>query len=93
MSSRQPTLFDGARLQMDQAMRMTMESLQTYGPRFRHWAIAWSGGKDSSALLTLVCHLIDSGRIAAPESLTVCYADTRMELTPLAAAALDITGR
>lgn len=74
-------------------MRMTMESLQTYGPRFRHWAIAWSGGKDSSALLTLVCHLIDSGRIAAPESLTVCYADTRMELTPLAAAALDITGR
>lgn len=87
---KQPTLFEGARLQMNEAMQMTIESMQTYGPRFRHWAIAWSGGKDSSALLTLICYLIDSGKIAAPESLTVCYADTRMELTPLAAAALDI---
>lgn len=87
---KQPMLFEGARLQMNEAMQMTIESMQTYGPRFRHWAIAWSGGKDSSALLTLICYLIDSGKIAAPESLTVCYADTRMELTPLAAAALDI---
>lgn len=90
MSSRQPTLFESARIQMDEALRLTIESMRTYGPRFRHWAIAWSGGKDSSCLVTMLVHLIETKQIPQPETLTVLYADTRMELTPLAAAALDI---
>lgn len=84
----QPTLFQGsARLAYDDAIELTLQSLHAYGPTHDHWAIAWSGGKDSSALLTLIIHLIDVGRIAAPRSMTVFYADTRQELPPLAIAA------
>ena len=91
MSARQPTLFEGsARLVYDDAVEMTVASLQAYGPAHDHWCIAWSGGKDSSALLTLVVHLIDVGRIAAPRTLTVFYADTRQELPPLQASATRI---
>src|SRR5689334_22633123 len=76
----QQSLFEGARLRLDDSIRLTIASLNEYGPRFDRWAIAWSGGKDSTALVTLVVHLIDSGQIARPKSLTVFYADTRMEL-------------
>lgn len=88
---RQPTLFEGTkRLAYDDAIELTIQSLQAYGPHHDHWAIAWSGGKDSSALLTVIVHLIEVGRIAAPKSLTVFYADTRQELPPLAIAARQI---
>lgn len=85
-----PTLFGGQRMQMDESIRLTAESLATYGRTHDHWAIAWSGGKDSSATLTLVVWLIDSGRVPRPKSLTVLYADTRLELTPLAVSAVQI---
>lgn len=79
----QPTLFDEQRMNMCEAMDLTAESLEAHAGNHHQWAIAWSGGKDSTALLSLVLHLIDSGRIAGPEKLTVYYADTRMELLPL----------
>ncbi|WP_246697012.1 phosphoadenosine phosphosulfate reductase domain-containing protein [Methylobacterium planeticum] len=69
---------------------MTLMSLAEYGPQHDHWGIAWSGGKDSTATLTLILHLIEVGRLAPPKSLTVYYADTRQELTPLALAAAEI---
>ncbi|MGC8384964.1 hypothetical protein ACP3P8_23015 [Pseudomonas aeruginosa] len=51
----------------------------------------WPGqGKDSTTTLTLLIWLIDTGRIKAPKTLTVFYADTRQELPPLAIAALQI---
>jgi len=75
---------------MDDAIDLTVASLQAYAPHHPHWAVAWSGGKDSTATLTLLLHLIAIGRVTRPESLTVLYADTRQELPPLAAAALDI---
>lgn len=84
-------LFAGSqRLQMTESIGLTVQSLQAYAPDHDHWGMAWSGGKDSSAALTLLCWLIDTSRIPAPRSLTVFYADTRMELTPLAIAALQI---
>ncbi len=83
MSKRQLALYEGARISMHESIQLTVDSLNTYGPRFKHWAIAWSGGKDSSALVTLVPYLIDSGKVPRPESLTVFYADTRLELLPL----------
>lgn len=79
----QGSLFGGRRLQMNESIDLTIASLNEYGPRHKHWAIAWSGGKDSTTLVTLVAHLIESGRIEKPQSLTVLYADTRMELLPL----------
>ncbi|MER9471070.1 phosphoadenosine phosphosulfate reductase family protein [Mesorhizobium sp. M0520] len=88
MKSFQPTLFEGSkRLVYDEAVDLTLQSMQAYGPAHDHWGIAWSGGKDSSATLSLIVHLIDVGRLAPPKSLTVFYADTRQELPPLAIAA------
>jgi len=87
----QSSFFDGGRrLQMTESIELTVQSLQAYGPDHQDWGIAWSGGKDSTATLTLICWLIESGRIPAPRSLTVFYADTRQELPPLAAAAAQI---
>lgn len=81
------------RMEVGEAMELTVQSLQAYGATHRHWAVAWSGGKDSTAILTLLLALLESGELAWPETLTVFYADTRMELPPLAIAALAIMER
>lgn len=88
MSIRDLSLFEGgARLQMTESIELTIQSLQAYGPQHDHWVVAWSGGKDSTATLTLIAWLIDTGKVQAPQRLTVLYADTRQELPPLAIAA------
>jgi DNA sulfur modification protein DndC len=83
MSRNQLTLFEGHRLTLDDALDLTAQSLAAYAVDYRHWAIAYSGGKDSTATLTAVVSLIRQGRIPVPETLTVLYADTRQELPPL----------
>lgn len=90
--SRQVDIFSplADRMPLGEQMELALQSLQAYGPEHEHWCIAWSGGKDSTTLLTLILFFISSGQLAAPKSLTVFYADTRMELPPLAAAALAI---
>lgn len=80
---KQEALFGDARLQMTDSIDLTVASLQAHGPDHRHWSVAWSGGKDSTATLTLLVYLIESGKVPRPERLTVLYADTRMELLPL----------
>jgi DNA sulfur modification protein DndC len=85
-----PSLFDGIRSTLGDAIKQTVESLKVYAATHEHWAIAYSGGKDSSALVTVVAHLIETGQIPAPKSLTVLYADTRMEITPLQVAAIKV---
>lgn len=87
---RNESLWEGERLTLERSVELTLESLHMYGAGYRHWAIAYSGGKDSSATVTLVAYLIATGAIPAPESLTVLYADTRMELPPLHACAMTI---
>lgn len=78
------------RLQMTESIELTIQSLQAYGREHDHWGIAWSGGKDSSATLTLIIYLLDTGKIPRRKSITVFYADTRQELIPLAVAARHI---
>ncbi len=80
---RQDSLFGDQRLQMTESIDLTIASPRHYGPDHRHWAVAWSGGKDSTALVTLVVYLIESGKVPRPETFTVLYADTRLELLPL----------
>lgn len=90
-SARQVDLFSASpRMEVGEAMELTVASLQAHALLHDHWAIAWSGGKDSTATLTLVISLIESGTVPKPKTLTVIYADTRMELPPLAIAAMAI---
>jgi DNA sulfur modification protein DndC len=84
------SLFEADRLTLPDAIDLSVASLNTYGERYRHWAIAYSGGKDSTATLAFVLWSLGSGRVTPPESLTVLYADTRMELPPLQQAAVRI---
>ena len=53
MRAQQTSMFDGQRLTLDDAIDLTRQSLIAYGLEYRHWAIAYSGGKDSSALLKM----------------------------------------
>lgn len=91
MKKEQLNIFATSRMQMNESIELTVQSLNAYGEKYNHWAIAWSGGKDSSTLVTLVIWLIETGRVKKPKSLTVIYADTRMELMPLYIAARDIS--
>lgn len=77
----------GVRMVHQEAVELTLQSLLAYWPRHQHVAVAWSGGKDSTATLTLLIHLIDSGELPQPDRLYVFYADTRQELPPIQIAA------
>ena len=82
------SLFENERLSLERSIELSAESLRHYGSLYKHWAIAFSGGKDSSATVTLVVDLIEKGEIPRPQSVTVLYADTRQELPPLHNAAM-----
>lgn len=71
----------------------TLLSLRAYWDRHEHVAVAWSWGKDSTALLTMLIHLIDSGELTQPKRLYVFCADTRLELPPLQIAAEAIIAK
>jgi len=87
----QLNLFGSKRLEFNEQIQITCDSLNLHGPKHEHWAIAWSMGKDSTTLVTLTIQLILSGQVKAPKSLTILCADTRMELIPLWLAAKGIT--
>jgi DNA sulfur modification protein DndC len=84
------SLFEEERLTLPRSIELSIESLCYYGSLYKHWAIAFSGGKDSSATVTLVAHLLEMGLIPKPETLTILYADTRQELPPLHTSAMNI---
>lgn len=82
------SLFSGgARMVSEEAIELTLASLRAYWCQHEHHALAWSGGKDSTAMLTLLIHLIEVGEIPRPTKLFVFYADTRQELPPIQRAA------
>lgn len=87
---KQQSLFDEYRLTLKDAIELSLSSLREYGPRYRRWSIAYSGGKDSSATATFVAWAIKSGQVDPPESLTILYADTRQEYPPLHTTAMRL---
>ncbi|WP_412027039.1 phosphoadenosine phosphosulfate reductase family protein [Deinococcus yunweiensis] len=89
----QASLWPEERQTLSDALELTALSLNEYGRTNRHWVIAYSGGKDSTATVTVIDWLITQGRVTAPESLTVLYVDTRMELPPLQASAAQVLAR
>ncbi len=91
-STKQISLFEDARLDLEGAVDLSLASLREYGKRYRHWAVAYSGGKDSSATVTFTAWAIQAGLVSPPDSLTVLYSDTRQELPPLQQAAVKLLG-
>jgi DNA sulfur modification protein DndC len=79
----QLNIFGTEPITVAESIELTISSLNTYGSLHEHWAMAWSWGKDSTTLVTLVVQLINTGQIKAPKTLTVFAADTRLELIPL----------
>jgi len=88
--SKQPSLFEGIRMTLQDAIELTIMSMMEYATRYRHWSVAFSGGKDSSATLAIVLYLLSAGLIPAPETLTILYADTGLEMLPLHHTAMQI---
>jgi DNA sulfur modification protein DndC len=84
------SMFESQRLTLADSIDLTRQSLLAYGVEYRHWAIAYSGGKDSTATVATVVHLIETQQIPRPESLTVLYADTRQEIPPLHVGAMQM---
>eukprot|EP01136_Pigoraptor_vietnamica_P027388 Opistho-1_new@83623 len=84
----QANLFSGEVSQcVGECVERTAMNMLAHAGNYDHWILAYSGGKDSSATVTVIVTLIQLGAIPAPKTLTVMYADTRMELPPLQAAA------
>lgn len=84
---RKQSLWEDERMSMAGAIETSITSLNAYATDYDDWSIAYSGGKDSSATVSFVIWAIRTGRVPAPRSLTVLYADTRQELPPLAETA------
>lgn len=80
----------GVRMVSEEAIELTLQSLRAYWDKHEHVALAWSGGKDSTAMLTLLIHLIEAGELPRPAKLFVFYADTRQELPPIQMAAEQV---
>lgn len=88
--ARQLSLFKDMQLSFAESRELSLQSLRKYGQRYSHWAISYSGGKDSSATTTLIAWAIKTKQVPAPQSLTILYADTRMELPPLQQTAMKL---
>lgn len=79
----QLVLWPDQRLTHQSSVDLALESLNVWGRDYKHWVIAYSGGKDSTALTTFTVWAVRQGLVPRPETLTVLYADTRQELPPL----------
>lgn len=54
------------------------------------WTIGYSGGKDSTTMLSLLAYAFEFGVLERPKRVQVQYADTGMEVVPLHNAALSV---
>ena len=79
---RTPSLFEEDRLTLPKSIELSVESLRHYGSLYKHWVVSFSGGKDSSATVTLIADLIKNGSIPEPESLTILYAEPVKSFLP-----------
>jgi len=88
MKAQNISLWGEERFTLQQAMDLTIDSLKKRAYPYKHWVVAFSGGKDSTTVATLLMHLMETGQVQAPERFTVVFADTGMEAPPLFFAAL-----
>lgn len=90
--SAQLNLFTNSKLSFDESIQILIDSVNAIASNYDHWVFAWSGGKDSTTLVTLIMTLIDTGQIKhKPKTIDVLIADSRAELLPLQAGADQIS--
>jgi DNA sulfur modification protein DndC len=89
-TNRRISFFDDQRLTQSEAIELTAQALIYYIGQYPDVVVSYSGGKDSTSLLTLLLVLIEAGRVPRPRSLRVLLANTRVELPLLHLAALQI---
>lgn len=90
------TLFSGEgdlTVSVGAFIERTRMNMLAHACSYDHWIFAFSGGKDSTTAVTVIVTLIEMGELPRPKSITVMYADTRMELPPLQASARAIMER
>ncbi|MFC3581114.1 phosphoadenosine phosphosulfate reductase domain-containing protein [Sphingomonas hylomeconis] len=88
------SLFSGDhRASVGECVERTVSNMIAHATGYDHWILAYSGGKDSSTVATLIVSLLELGVLERPKTLTVMYADTRVELPPLQAAAREMMTR
>lgn len=78
-------------LSLQEAVGNSFQLLEEAAQQYPRWVIAYSGGKDSTAVVSLVAAWLARRSPPSP-SVQVVYADTRQELPPLQAAALELLG-
>ncbi len=89
-----PSLFSGdVKQAVGDCVQKTIDNMLAHASGYDHWILAYSGGKDSSTLVTVIATLLEMEAIERPKTLTVMYADTRVELPPLQAAAREMMNR
>ena len=86
----QLNIFGTEKISVAESIDLTIATMKDYGSRHKHWAAAWSFGKDSSTVVTLITQLIQTGQIPKPKTFTIFAGDTRQELIPLWIAAKNI---
>lgn len=84
---------DGPHMPVGECVERTLMNMLAHATAYDHWIFAFSGGKDSTTAATVIVTLVEMGLLPRPKSMTVMYADTRMELPPLQASARAIMAR
>jgi DNA sulfur modification protein DndC len=83
---RQLGLFDTNIMPRTEAFEITKNNLKSLLSTgiYTKVACAYSGGKDSTTVLTVLAHLVETKQIPLrPQDVHILFADTRLELPPL----------
>jgi len=93
-SRSQANLFSGDIAQsVGECVMRTVGNMLAHATAYDHWIFAYSGGKDSTTTVSVIITALELGALPRPKTITVMYADTRMELPPLQAAAREMMRR
>lgn len=91
---KQLMMFEGKKKTLQEAVAEFINGFYAIDAwQYDTWYIGYSGGKDSSAVVTLLAYCLDLGILPRPKRLVVQYSDTGMEVPPLQISALAILKR
>ena len=91
--TRQLGLFEQGGIGFEEAYQIALDSFQqqVVGRGYGNIAVGFSGGKDSTTVVTLLAHFIKTGQLDIdPRKVWVLYGDTGRELPPLHDNALEL---